>query len=324
MEKFLKYFMLVLFASAVMLAGCSDDDDDNQPTTPVTSTYDLLKDYLISNNMDADNIIADWITSAEGVFTTGVENFYIIDIRGEADFQAGHIEGAVNSTLDNILTTAEAANGKPVIVVCYTGQIAGHAVMALRLSGYADAKVMKWGMSGWNQATSAPWANNTGDVAIGHANWAAAPGNITPNAEFAYPVLQSSSQDGATILAERVAALLAGGFNGITNADVLAAPANYFINNYWAEGDVEHYGHIAGAYRILPFTLKDGNDKNLDASKAVVTYCWTGQTSSMMTAYLKVLGYDAKSLLFGANGMIFSNLESHKYPGAADYPLVTK
>lgn len=325
MEKFLKYFMIVLFASAVFVTGCSDDDDDNpNPTTPTTTTYDLLTDYLVSNNMDVDIVLGEWITSAESIFNGGLENFHIIDIRGEADYNDGHIEGAINSTLGGILAAAEGST-KPIIVVCYTGQTAGHAVMALRLSGYADAKVLKWGMSGWNNATSGPWAGNTGDAAIGNASWIPAPGSLKASEEYALPTIESTSTDGATILAERVAYMLENGFKGVANSAVLDNPANYFINNFWALSDVEHYGHISGAYRIQPFTLAAGNDKNLDPSKQVVTYCWTGQTSSMMTAYLTVLGYDAASLKFGANGMIFSNLESHQYTVPADdYPLVTK
>ena len=124
---------------------------------------------------------------------------------------------------------------------------------------------------------------------------------------------------------ERVTAMTANGFSGIPSGEVLANPTDYFINNYWAEADVVEYGNIQPAYRLQPFTLADETYKNLDASKAIVTYCWTGQTSSMVTAYLKVLGYDSKSLLFGTNGMIYSNLESHQFTvGAIDYPLVSK
>jgi hypothetical protein len=45
----------------------------------------------------------------------------------------------------------------------------------------------------------------------------------------------------------------------------------------------------------------------------------------MITAYLTVLGYDAYSLSFGANGMIYSNLESHKYSASQimEYPLTS-
>ncbi len=322
MEKFVKYFMLVLMVSAMVLSGCSKDDDEETPLPPATPTYEVLKDYLVTNNMDADVVIDAWITDAAAVNGKGSDAYFIIDIRSQADFDAGHIEGAVNATLGTLLDKAAPAT-KPILVVCYTGQTAGHAVLALRLSGYTDAKVLKWGMAGWRADLSGSWENNKGDAAIGSASWIAPPGNITPDAEFAAPVLESSFTEGADILAERVDALLANGFNKIPNADVLAAPANYFVNNYWAITDVEHYGHISGAYRIQPFTLAANKDKNLDPSRTIVSYCWTGQTSSMLSAYLWILGYDAKSLLFGTNGMIYSNLESHKYTvPTTDYPVV--
>lgn len=62
--------------------------------------------------------------------------------------------------------------------------------------------------------------------------------------------------------------------------------------------------------------------------KSVVIYCYTGQTSAFTTAYLRILGYDAKSLLFGTNGMFYDKCvdagmtvwnDAQKH----DYPLVT-
>jgi rhodanese-related sulfurtransferase len=104
-----------------------------------------------------------------------------------------------------------------------------------------------------------------------------------------------------------------GGFKGVASADVLANPTNYFINNYWDQVDVDHYGHLVSASRIKPLTLKSGQFNNYNPASTVVSYCWTGQTSSMVTAYLTVLGYDAKSLKFGTNSMIYTELESHKF-----------
>ena len=40
----------------------------------------------------------------------------------------------------------------------------------------------------------------------------------------------------------------------------------------------------------------------------MVTYCYTGQTSAITTAWLDVLGYDGRSLMFGANGIVHSKL----------------
>lgn len=51
-----------------------------------------------------------------------------MDIRSAVDFDNGHIKGAVNVPLANILTAAPNAGTKPILVVCYTGQTAARAV----------------------------------------------------------------------------------------------------------------------------------------------------------------------------------------------------
>ncbi|MCK5775212.1 MAG: hypothetical protein KAH25_03500 [Bacteroidales bacterium] len=323
MKNFMKFSLLLGMIAVLSLSSCKKDKPAPTPEQPATNNFEVFKNYLVDNSLDISDVLDGWITTADKVHDTP-DNFYVIDIRSAEDFQAGHIPGAVNSTLGNILTAAELSGGKTIIVACYTGQTAGHAVLALRLSGYASAKVLKWGMSSWNPATAGSWLNNTGDAADNNSNWTF-PADPATKVEFGDPTLETTAETGADILKERVAALLNGGMNKITNGDVLASPGDYFINNYWAEADQVHYGHIAGAYRIQPLTLAGGEYKFLDQSSTIVSYCWTGQTSSMLTAYLKVLGYDVKSLLFGTNGMIHSTLETHKFTEAAimDYDLET-
>ena len=321
-----KILWALLLLPALFLTSCSDKEVIDDPVAQ--DRFDILKTYLIDNNMDLSVILTDWITTAENVYTImtdadATNDYYIIDIRSEDDYNNGHIEWAVNATLGGILSAAQNADGKPIIIACYSGQGAGHAVTALRLSGFEDAKVLKWGMSSWNEATAGSWLNNTGDAAIGNANWEAPPGNLQANTAHDAPVIEYLEEDPAVILSEQVAKMLEGGFSGITNESVLGTPANYFINNFWAIGDIEHYGHISSAYQVKPLTLADGEYAYLDPEGKVVTYCWTGQTSSIVTAYLTVLGYDAYSLMFGTNGMIYSTLESHKYSTSQimGYPL---
>ena len=38
-----------------------------------------------------------------------------------------------------------------------------------------------------------------------------------------------------------------------------------------------------------------------------MTYCYTGQTSAVVTATLRVLGYDAYTMTFGMNGLYNTN-----------------
>lgn len=304
-------------AMSLMVAGCGDDDN---PTSSSNETYETLTMHMADNELDLPSVLASWIIPAASVVDNEA-NFYIIDIRQPDAYAAGHIEGAVNSTLGGILTTAADAGGKPILVVCYTGQSAGHAVMALRLSGYPDAKVLMFGMSSWSSDFDS-WTPNIASTAIGNPSWTDAP--VAAAKTHGVPRLTANGTGGAEILAERVAATLAGGFRGVTASDVLTNPGDYFINNYWAQADVDHYGHIDGAYRIKEnLSVSAGGLENLDPDETVVTYCWTGQTSSMVTFYLNVLGYDAASLKFGSNGMIYDDLESHKWSAPADYSYVS-
>lgn len=321
MKNLLKFAAIFALLPFFVLTSCSDDSDD--PTPEAQDRFDAFKTYMTQNNMDLTDVLDGWITTATAV-NDAMDDYYIIDIRSADDYAAGHIPGAVNSTLGGVLdAAADADAGKTIVVACYTGQTAGHAVVALRLSGYPTAQVLKWGMSGWNPATAGSWQNNVGDVADGNANWMAAPGEVSANEPHEAPELLYETDDMGMILESQVTALLEGGFNGVDNTVVLSDPDAYFINNYWSTEDVEHYGNIKSAHRILPLSLQDGEYAYLDGTAKVVTYCWTGQTSSMITAYLNVLGYDAYSLKFGANGMIHSTLESHKFSDGAimDYPL---
>jgi rhodanese-related sulfurtransferase len=321
-KKMKKLFLVLLMIPLFVLVNCKKDNDD-PPTPPPSDSYEILADYLVANDMDLPDILDGWITAAPLMVDDVpmfLEQYDVIDIRGVDDFNGGHIQGAVNSTLANILTTA-ASTTKPILVVCYTGQSAAHGTVALRLSGY-EAKVLKWGMSGWNSNLSGPWLANSGPengiTAIDNPNWVT---TATEGlADFNNPTLTGT--DGATILEAQVEKMITEGFKGIANVDVLDNTGAYFINNYWDQVDVDHYGHIATAYRIKPLSIENGEMKNIDPSKTAVIYCWTGQTSSMVTAYLNVIGYNAKSLKFGANGMIYTVLESHQFvTPSVDLPI---
>ena len=321
MKKLLSFILIAAFVPMLLTTGCKKE--------AVETEYEVLTNYLIDNDLDISDVVADFTASAASVVNEAdgtVPNYYVIDLRSAEHFAAGHIKGAVNSTLANILTTAASAGGKQILVVCYTGQTAAHGAVALRLSGYKDAKILLWGMAGWNNAFASSWTGKTGDNGndgVNHTNWTY-PASIAADTKYNSPEISSTESEGAAILKERVQVLLSGGFKGIDASTVLTTPTDYFINNYWALADTEKYGHIKGAHRINPLTLENGEISNLDPNKTVVTYCWTGQTSSMVTAYLTVLGYDAKSLKFGANNMIYSTLESHKYTAPAkDYIYVT-
>jgi len=318
MKNWMKIVLMITVLSVIFVMGCKDDTTD-----PDVGGVEVLKAYLDGAGMDIDALTASAFKVPDSTFHATLTDYYIMDIRsgdahgataaddadGIVDYDNGHIPGAVLSSLGSIVTDAANHGGKPIIVVCYTGQSAGHAVMALRLSGYT-AQVLKWGMSGWHSDFD-KWSGNTEQ--LNHASWVAAPGDIAEAQMFDLPSWESDMEDGADILAERIA-LITDGFMGVKSIDVLDATTDYFINNYWGADDVVTYGNIDGAFRIKPLVLE-----NLDPSETVVTYCWTGQTSSLVTAYLTLLGYDAKSLKFGVNSIIYDDLTGHKWSASMDY-----
>jgi len=316
MKSATRYFLISLALVAVILAGCSEDT--SMPEVGEGS-FATLRTYLIESDLDLPDILTDYLILASDL-EANLSEYYVMDIRSEEVYNAGHIDGAVHSSLAQVVTDAASSGGKPIVVACLTGQEAAFAVVALRLSGYEDAVSLKWGMSGWNGDFDL-WTGNTASIAVGHDNWSTdATATLTPHA---YPLLATTATDGAGILAERVAAMVSGGFKGVIAPNVLASPGDYFINTYLAQGDVTTYGHLDGAYRINPLTLDANEFMYYDPNETVVTYCWTGQNSAIVTAYLIVLGYDAKSLKYGLNGLVFSELTANKWTGPADYAYVT-
>jgi rhodanese-related sulfurtransferase len=291
---FYSMFLLAIIASFTF-NGCKKDDP-----APVIDEYALLSDQIKASSLDLDKILTNLVLfpAAE----TDVSTKYIIDLRSATDFAAGHITNAVNVEFKNILTEASKAAAKPVLVVCNTGFTSAYAATLLRMYGYADASALKWGMSGWN-ATFDKWTANCKDLKS-DANWNA---DIVTSSTFGTPILTTGLTTGPEILKKQVETVVAAGFRSIAPAEVLATPANYFINDYVSAAQYSGFGHIKGGYRINPLLMTDGTISNLDPSKKIVTVCLTGITSGSITAWLNVLGYDAYSLLWGMNGLTYTN-----------------
>lgn len=310
MKKF-KFLIGLFIISSFVFTSCDKGDDD--PAVDPIPTYTILKDYLVNNGMDLDQIL----TTSAGKFVAPppasedldafLAKYHIVDIRTADAFAAGHVQGAKNVAFKDILAEGAASGGKPVLIVCYTGQTACYATSLMRLYGYSDTKALKWGMSGWNEATAGPWNGNIGDEANGHSNWSYDP--APSRMVYSDPNLSSLSTSGEQILKDRIELVVSEGFKTAKGTDVLNNPSNYFINNYFSEADYGGFGHVVNAQRILPLKFADNSINNLDPAPGakVVTYCYTGQTSAVITAYLRVLGYDAYSLTFGMNGMYSSN-----------------
>jgi rhodanese-related sulfurtransferase len=276
--------------------------------------YAILTKYMKDTGKDFANVVdATWVKAANtinvNVTDYSVPDYYVMDIRSKVDYDNGHIKGAVNVAMADILIAAPNAAGKPILVVCYTGQTAARAVAFLRLSGFTS-HVLKWGMAGWHSAFQAKWTSNVAQLS--NANWVTTGAPATPSS-FKSPVLTTGKTTGEEILKARIAIALANTAWTVSKTDLLANPANYFINNKWPQADWDTYGHITSSYRIdVADGLNiDGLNKFNPLASSFVTYCYTGQTSSITAGWLNVVGFDnAKGLLFGTNGIIWDNMKN--------------
>lgn len=314
--KKLNLFVLAILCIPMLLLSSCDRGEDISPENPIAQpAFEVMSKYMLDNDLDLKNILSG--PGGEVKFVAGapaaadldafLNKYSILDIRSLEAYNTSHIQGAKQVAFADILTEADAAS-KQILVVCYTGQTACYATSLLRLAGHSNAQALKWGMSGWNSETSGSWYSNTGDEAKGHGNWAN--NNAPANQTFDDPILDIYSNDGADILRQRVEAVVEAGFKTAKGTDVLNNPGNYFINNYFSDTDYGKFGHIKEAFRINEELQLEGNGyRGLDSDKnaKVITYCYTGQTSAVITAWLQVLGYDAYSMTFGMNGIYHSN-----------------
>jgi rhodanese-related sulfurtransferase len=309
MRKIISLFAIAVLIPLFVTTSCRkyEDEPETPPCECNDTEFETLQTYVQTNSLDLDNILDGWITAPAGLTLNAdnsVDGYYVLDFRASEDFDAGHIVGAHNVSLATMLDEAPNAGSTPILCVCYTGQTAARATGLLRMAGY-NAKSMKWGMSGWNSDFSTPWDSNAADYAS--ANWVDTDDDWIAQEVFDVPDFTTGEADGAAILAARIQEVIAMDWK-VNKVDVLDTPGNYFINNYWSDTSWNAYGHVDGAYRVFDDLDADGI-KYLDSGESVVTYCYTGQTSSIITSWLQVMGVDnARSMLFGANGVVHSDL----------------
>lgn len=315
MKTISKLLMLSVLFAFIFVTSCKKDDAE-----PAVNEAQVLVEYLESANspLMKDYVSTDMpaiIAASEVKTLNTTSQVYIIDIRSAADFALGHIANAHNVALADILTHMKGLTNlssyTKVAIVCYTGQTAGFAASLLRIMGYNTVYSMKWGMCSWNTQFASAW-NNT--IASGNSRTASFVTTSTVKGAMGeLPSLSTGKKTGQEILEARVNALLVEGFDlaKVTNATVFGSLSNYYIVNYWP---ANHYaiGHIPGAIQYTPKeSLKLAADlKTLPIDKPIAVYCYTGQTSAHLAAYLRLLGYDAKSILFGTNGMIYDLMVS--------------
>lgn len=340
--------LLLVIGLSVLAVGCSDDDDDDDPAVDeFTVMTDAGDDYFTTYkttggsgvNVSIDQVF-DWLTNSDPA-----DDPFIVDWRTAELFAAGHIEGNDPSlTVNwNIADLDDHFDDLPtdrlIVNVCWTGHLASYATATMNLlakdpdyAGIEAANLLFAMCSVTSDPNFIPQTTGWVDQ-IAQDEWVNALVTTTNDLTTTYdfPSLDTGYSNIADIIKARHDAAYGGGW-AISADDVFGAPDDYFVINYWPTARYEDPGHIPGAYCIQPAPNNEltasGKLEYLPTDKTIVVYCYTGQTSTQVTAYLRLLGYDAKSLRFGMNGFAYQEMVdrgwAHYTEPTNDYSAIIK
>ncbi len=249
---------------------------------------------------------SDALVSAEGLNAIlQNDNVVVVDVRGEAAYEAGHIPGAVNLNLDTIYETVGGINKMAATPATFAAVLSelgisnGDTVVAcgdgtdmksvtrlwwtLKLYNHADAKVLDGGVQAWEAA-----------------GYEVSTEAVTPEAAEYVLTEADLDQDAVATIAEVKAAL------DNDNAVIIDARDMKYYSG--AVTKAARSGHVAGAILIPSADLynEDGTFKSAEdltelyasygvaADNDIYVFCNTGTISTQpYFALTQILGYES-------------------------------
>jgi len=316
-------YLIILFS--IGISGCLKDN--------VSTMYDIK----LSDNAKVLYYLeesGDYINSSEMPSVVNVDevyynlnNYLVIDTRTKSEYAAGHISGAVNiqnDSLINFFNSIDAGKYQKIILVNSDGQASSYYTCLLRLYGIQNVYSLLFGMAQWNTNFSEIWTKNIGDSPVTQfftfGNYINDSLSNLPNIHF--PNSNSAIQSNVK---NRIAEILQTGFVDNETYVKVDPPGALEFNGEEASNfyivcfgirpfynqnpmDPVSKGRFPNSVSFVPGEdLKSTNNLQLlPDNKKIVVYSYSGQMSAFVVAYLRVLGYDARSLLYGGNMLFYS------------------
>jgi rhodanese-related sulfurtransferase len=332
-----KHFVIFVLPAVFLLAcngnnGTSDKKEIVTQTPENVNETELLYNFIAKSGDVINSKDIPAIVSADNV-NSNLSKYLVLDIRSKSAYVDGHIDGAIQvaakDLFDHMGKEITPANYEKIVLACYSGQTSAYYASLLRLVGYGNVYSLKYGMSGWSKnITPNNWETNISSKYAGSIETKENP----KGEKREVPEIKTGETSGFKIMNARAKTIAEEGFKpALIKVDsVMQNPDNYYIVNYWPIANYER-GHLPGAIQYEPKESlnKESFLTSLPTDKPIVVYCYIGQHSAFVTAYLRLLGYDARSLAYGANGFMHNKLVAeigHAFDPAKnimDYPLVT-
>ncbi|OYT11841.1 MAG: hypothetical protein B6I18_02790 [Bacteroidetes bacterium 4572_112] len=315
MRKLNKYIAFALLLALVSFTSCSSDTIESKPAKidiPKISNQSEALLNLFTNSGDYINgVSSPYLISAEEV-NDDKSNFLLIDTRYHEDYVNGHIDGAINVDREMLIDFLKSVNiyqYQKIIIIDNTGQAAAYITSMLRAIGYGSTYAMKYGMSAWSSKVPNQWAKNVNNK---YANYLTSEPTKKPK-KGAYPTIETKGRTISEILEIRAEEEISYNF-AVTIDKLIENYDDYYIVNYISESRY-NTKHLKGSVWYQPKKSININTdlSTLPTNKKIAVYCYIGHNGASLTAYLRLLGYDAYSLRFGANSFMYNFARSNKW-----------
>lgn len=329
-----KYVIALLLGSFIFCSCLDDVADPNavlnfQTTALVLSEIENRGDYLNSDVFPA-------IKKASEIYSA-MSNYLILDVRPEEKYHEGHLLNALNKSNNELFEYVVSLDigSRQILLVSSTGQASAYYTSLFRLYGLKNVYSLEFGMSGWNKDFAYLIEDKLDDNDVFPMY-----DNISyPKPRYSkLPSLVKDDQVSINdYYTQRIKNLFEDGFDEdsygyVTNVNTMdyqyfeSLLSSFQINNFmlicFANPDLfflaqlgllDNPGHPAGTilYKIeYPVSeLKSTSYlQTLKTDRTILLYSFSGQMSAMGVAYLNLIGYRAKSILFGAHNMFYSRL----------------
>jgi rhodanese-related sulfurtransferase len=93
-----------------------------------------------------------WVGVAQATHLINRDDALVVDVREPGEYQAGHILGAKNVSLERLDGGELKRKDKPVILYCESGDRAPKAAALLKKQGFDKAVCLTGGLGAWKQA----------------------------------------------------------------------------------------------------------------------------------------------------------------------------
>lgn len=321
LHRLLAVFVVLSFAGCLESAAVA-------PFNISLDNTSLMLRFAESNGDFANTPDAPGLIDASDLFDH-LQEITVIDVRPPADFQKGWIKNAVSTTPPKLFSLVDSLrkngpSGK-IAIVDQNGQSAAYYTCLLRLAGFKDIYCLNFGMASWNSDFAGEW-HNACKTSVDIASFSGKFYDKKPLLPL--PVIEFPR--GGTTTDEkclaRIKEIISAGFNEnseyVRELSIEEKKDTYVIcygllglyyGGWYSQSSTGHFPGSVFYSSPIQELRSTSYLQTLPPSGKIVIYSTNGQLSSCMTAHLTLLGYKAKSLLYGAHSLFYSDLKEDDY-----------